>query len=70
MAKFVRFFVSMHIFYYYWVKKINRGIRYIEAHFIYVPLYNCSLKFVEKTNYKPEICEFLCYYRKQRGLNC
>ena len=49
---------------------LYRGLRYIEVHYIYVALYNCSLKFVEKTNYKAEICEFLCYYRKQRGLKC
>ena len=52
-----------------------RGLRYIEVHWIYVPLYyhrigNCSLKFVEKTNYKAAIFEFLCSYRKQRGLKC
>ena len=51
-------------------QSLYRGLRYIKVHYIYVPLYNCSLKFVEKTNYKAEICEFLCYYRKQRGLKC
>ena len=51
-------------------QSLYRGLRYIEVHYICVPLYNCSLKFVEKTNYKAEICEFLCYYRKQRGLKC
>ena len=51
-------------------QSLYRGLRYIEVHYIYVALYNCSLKFVEKTNYKAEICEFLCYYRKQRGRKC
>ena len=49
---------------------LYRGLPYIEVHCIYVPLYNCSLKFVEKTNYKAEICELFCYYRKERGLKC
>ena len=49
---------------------LYRGLRYIEVHYIYVPLYNCSLKIVEKTTYKAEICEVLCYYRKQRRLKC
>ena len=51
----------MHIFYYYWVKKI---IRYTD-----VPLYNCSLKFVEKTNYKVEICEFFATIESNEALN-
>ena len=76
-AKFTRFrFVEVlfHVYILLLLGKENhslyRGPRYIEVHYIYVPLYNCSLKFVEKTNYKAEICEFLCYYRKQRGLKC
>ena len=48
---------------------LYRGLRYIEVHYIYVPLYNCSLKFVEKTNYKAEICEFFATIESNEALN-
>ena len=48
---------------------LYRGLRYIEVHYIYVPLYNCSLKFVEKTNYKAEICAFFAIIENNEALN-
>ena len=63
LAKFVRFHaVSFN-------HSLYRGLRYIEVHYICVPQYNCSLKFVEKTNYKAEICEFFATLESNEALN-
>ena len=48
---------------------LYRGLRYIEVHHIYVPPYNYSLKFVEKTNYKAEICEFFATLESNKALH-
>jgi len=48
---------------------LYRGLRYIEVYYIYVLLYNCSLKFVEKTNYKAAICEFFATIESNEALN-
>ena len=49
-------------------QSLYRGLRYIKVHYIYDALYNCSLKFVEKTNYKAEM-SFCATIESNEALN-
>ena len=52
MTRFHLIEVFFHIFYYYWSKEnilLCRGLRYIEVHYIEVPLYHFNLFIVLNT---------------------